>query len=70
MLVGGLLVVWLYGSGSRLLNPSSLNGMVPNTGIHSVFTSPAEISIISLFALIAAVWVAHKRKNSRLNIPL
>ena len=70
MLLGSMLVVFLYTSGMRLIDASSLNRLVQNIGLHSIFTNPGQISVISFIALIAALWVAQRRKNSRIRLPI
>ena len=70
MFLGGLLVVWLYSSGTRLFDVSSLNRLVQNSAVHSIFTNPAQIGVISFIALVAALWVAQRRRSSGLRLSL
>lgn len=69
MCVGGMIVVWLYSSGRGLFDTSLLNGVFQKTGVQSVFTNPAQVGIVSVVALVTALWVALRRRASRLLVP-
>ena len=66
----GLLVVWLYSSAKGFLGTTFLDSVLQKTGVHSVFANPAQVGIISLAALIMSVWVAARRRRSRLQIQI
>ena len=67
MLLGGLTVVGLYTSATRLFDLSSVNRFVQSLGVHSVFASPPEIGTIFLVSLAIAFWVAYRRRRLNLN---
>jgi hypothetical protein len=68
--VGGMILVWLYGSGRGLFDTSLLNSVFQKTGVQPVFTNPAQVGIVSVIALITALWVALRRRASRILIPI
>jgi hypothetical protein len=70
MCVFGMVIVWLYSSGEGMLDPSVLTGIVARTGIQSVFANPLQMGIISTFALFATLWVALRRRASRLRLEI
>ena len=70
MCVVGMVVVWLYSSGRGMLDASLLTGLIPKTGVQSVFTDPLQIGIVSIIAMITGLWVALRRRASRLQFPL
>ena len=70
MCLGGLIIVWLYSSGRQVFQASQWDMFVQKTGVQSIFADPAQIAIMSIFATIIAVWVAHRRRASRLQIPI
>jgi len=70
MCVVGMVVVWLYSSGRGMLDASLLTGLIPKTGVQSVFTDPLQVGIVSIIAMITGLWVALRRRASRLQFPL
>jgi len=70
MCLGGLAIVWLYSSGRQIFEASQWDAVVQKTGAQSVFANPVQIAIMSIFAMIIALWVAYKRRASRLQIPI
>ncbi|MBO0887726.1 hypothetical protein J2P12_01355 [Candidatus Bathyarchaeota archaeon] len=68
MCVVGMTVVWLYSSGRDMLNPSVLTGIVSKTGVQTVFANLVQTGIVSAFALFAALWIAVRRRASRLRL--
>ena len=66
MLLGGLAVVWLYGSVSKRFDLSSLSAIVQRSGVQSVFANEAQVGIIGLVALIGALWILRTRRVSSL----
>ncbi len=70
MCLGGLAIVWLYSSGRQIFEASQWDAIVQKTGVQSVFANPAQIAIMSIFAMIIALWVAYRRRASRLQIPI
>jgi hypothetical protein len=66
----GMITVWLYSSGKGALDPLVLSGIVARTGVQSIFANPLQIGIISTFALFAALWVALRRRASRLRLQI
>ena len=66
MLLGGLAVVWLYGSVSKRFDLSSLSAIVQRSGVQSVFATEAQVGIIALVALIGALWILRTRRVSSL----
>jgi hypothetical protein len=68
MLLIGMAAVWLYTRGSRFYDPASLTGLVQATGVQRVFTNPVEVGVVFFMASILALWVAHRRRHSSLNI--
>ncbi len=70
MCVAGMIVVWLYSSGKGMLDASLLTGLIPKIGVQSVFTDPIQAGIVSIIAMIMALWVALRRRASRLHLEL
>ncbi len=70
MCLGGLFIVWLYSSGRQIFETTQWDAIVQKTGVQSVFANPAQIAIMSTFAMIIALWVAYRRRASRLQIPI
>ncbi len=70
MCLGGLAIVWLYSSGRQIFEASQWDAVVQKTGAQSVFANPVQIAIMSIFAMIIALWVAYRRRASRLQIPI
>jgi hypothetical protein len=68
MCIGGMIVVWLYSSGRGIFDPSVLNTTVPRTAVQSMFANPLQVGVMSVFALITALWIAVRRRASRLHI--
>lgn len=66
----GLAVVWVYSSAKALIGTGFVDSILQRTGIHSVFSNPAQVGIVSLAALITSVWVAGRRKRARLQIQI
>ncbi len=69
MLLGVLSVVWLSGSVSKRFDLSSLNGIIQKSGVQSILANPAQLGIIALVALLAALWIRRRRRNSSLHLP-
>ena len=70
MCLGGLAIVWLYSSGRQIFEAIQWDAIVQKTGVQSVFANPAQIAIMSIFAMIIALWIAYRRRVSRLQIPI
>ena len=70
MCLGGLAIVWLYSSGRQIFEAFQWDAIVQKTGVQSVFANPAQIAIMSIFAMIIALWIAYRRRVSRLQIPI
>ena len=70
MCLGGLAIVWLYSSGRQIFEAIQWDAIVQKTGVQSVFANPAQIAIMSIFAMIIALWIAYRRRASRLQIPI
>jgi hypothetical protein len=68
MMLIGMAAVWLYTRGSRFYDPATLTGLVQATGVQKVFANPAQVGVVFLIASILALWVAHRRRHSSLNI--
>lgn len=68
MFLGGLIAVWVFTRGGRLFDPSVLTSVVQATGVQRVFANTLEVGVIFFTASIIALWVAHRRRNSSLNI--
>jgi hypothetical protein len=69
MCLGGFLIIWLYSSGRNVFNASQLYTLVQRTGVQSIFSNLPQVAIISFFAMTIALWVALRRRASRLQIP-
>jgi len=70
MCLGGLAIVWLYSSGRQIFEAIQWDAIVQKTGVQSVFANPAQIAIMSIFAMIIALWITYRRRVSRLQIPI
>ena len=68
MLLTGLIVVWLYSSISKPFDLASLNGIIQKSGIQSIFTNQAQLGIIALAALLGALWIRHRRRESSMRL--
>jgi hypothetical protein len=64
MLLCGLMVVWLYSSISKPFDMASLNGIIQKSGVQAIFANLAQLGIIALAALVAALWIRRKRRGS------
>jgi hypothetical protein len=69
MCLGGFLTIWLYSSGRNVLNASQLDALVQKTGVQSIFSNLPQVAIVSIFAMTIALWIAVRRRVSRLQIP-
>jgi len=69
MCLGGFLIIWLYSSGRNVLNGSQLNTLVQKTGVQSIFSNLPQVAIMSIFAMTIALWIAVRRRASRIQIP-
>jgi hypothetical protein len=70
MCIGGMIVVWLYGSGRGVFDASVLSTILPKAAAQSVFASPAQVGIMSVIAMITAFWIAIRRRASRLHVQI
>jgi hypothetical protein len=68
MMLIGMAGVWFYTRGSRFYDPATLTGLVQATGVQRVFANPVEVGVVFFMASILALWVAHRRRRSSLNI--
>jgi hypothetical protein len=68
MCIGGMIVVWLYSSGRGILDASVLNTIVPTTAVQSMFANPLQVGVMSVIAMLTALWIAVRRRASRLHI--
>jgi hypothetical protein len=68
MMLIGMAGVWFYSRGSRFYDPATLTGLVQATGVQRVFANPVEVGVVFFMASILALWVAHRRRSSSLNI--
>jgi hypothetical protein len=69
MCLGGFLIIWLYSSGRNVFNGSQLNTLVQKTGVQSIFSNLPQVAIMSIFAMTIALWIAVRRRASRIQIP-
>ncbi|GEM_PF-4647813 len=69
MCLGGFLIIWLYSSGRSVFNGSQLNTLVQKTGVQSIFSNLPQVAIMSIFAMTIALWIAVRRRASRIQIP-
>jgi hypothetical protein len=69
MCLGGFLIIWLYSSGRNVFNASQLDTLVQRTGVQSIFSNLPQVAIMSFFAMTIALWIALRRRASRLQIP-
>jgi hypothetical protein len=65
----GMIIVWLYGSVNGFMS-SALPNFPPMTSVKSIFANPIQTGILSVAALISALWVKVRRKASRLQLKL
>ena len=68
MLLAGMGIVWIYTRGSRFYDPAYINSLIQSAGIQRVFTDPAQVGVIFSVASLLALWVAHRRRRSDLNL--
>lgn len=61
----GMVVVWLYNPGRGVIGSSFLTSIVQRATVQSVYSNPAQFAIVVLIALVAAVWLATRRRSSR-----
>lgn len=70
MCVGGMIIVWLYGSGKGFFEASVLSTTPARTAAQSVFANPLQVGIMSLVAVITALWIAVRRRALRLHLQI
>ena len=70
MCTAGMILVWLYSTGRGLFNGMPFNNALQGTSVRSLFTNPIQMGIILVAALTSALWVAVRRRASRLQIPI
>jgi hypothetical protein len=63
----GMIIIWLYSSGNGLVNSALLN-FPQMTSLKSIFANPIQTGIVSVIALISAVWVKVRKKSSVLQL--
>ena len=68
MLLTGLTVVWLYSSTSTPVDLSSLDGVLQKSGVQSIFADMSQLGVIALAALVGALWIRRKRRDSSLQL--
>jgi hypothetical protein len=70
MCIAGMILVWLYSTGRGLFNGIPFTNALQGLSIRSLFANPIQIGIILMAALTTALWVAVRRRASRLQIPI
>jgi hypothetical protein len=66
MLLIGLIVVWLYSSVSKGFDLTSLNSIIQRSSIQSIFMDQAQVGVIALSAIVGALWIRRRRRDSRM----
>jgi len=70
MCIAGMILVWLYSTGRGLFNGSLFSSVLQAISLQSLFANPLQIGIISITALTTSLWVAIRRRTSRLQNPI
>lgn len=66
MLLGGFFAVWLYGFVTKAYDLLLLGTLIQKSNVQGVFTSPAQVGVVSVTVLLVALWVRRRRKGSSL----
>lgn len=66
----GMIVVWLASPGRGLADSSFLTSIVQRATVQSVYSNPGQFAIVTLIAMLVAVWLAVRRRSSRRLIQL
>ncbi len=62
LLLGGVLIVGLYGALKSVTEPSMILRVVQNPAFVSVFTDPLKLGLVALFCVIPLLIVRRRRR--------
>ncbi len=62
LLLGGVLIVGLYGALKSVAQPSLILRVVQDPAFASVFTDPVRLSLVALFCVLPVAFVRRRRR--------